>query len=206
MHYLQRSCEYLCLGDEWAASPFFYTRRYWGPSVSHINHYVYSDSSPVISRIGQIWDPTLGAYRSQRLPIALSKSSVARIDDGDTAKAARASYSLNSASTSLEKTGPTGPSRNLSSNLHSHSSAHSLRNLLIFHRAKALHVTGDASKTLSPNWCKDLPPEVYDCILDHLKIIHEVPISQGCQTCHLRDLYSLALTSRTWDKAVAERM
>lgn len=51
-----------------------------------------------------------------------------------------------------------------------------------------------------------LPPEVYDCILQQLRVLHEDPASQSCQTCHLRDLCSLALTSRAWDKAVVKRM
>ena len=51
-----------------------------------------------------------------------------------------------------------------------------------------------------------LPPEVYDCILQQLRVLHEDPASQSCQTCHLRDLCSLALSSRAWDKAVVKRM
>lgn len=53
---------------------------------------------------------------------------------------------------------------------------------------------------------KILPLEVYDCILLQLRIIHEDPQSQSCQSCHLRDLWSLSLTSRTWDKAVVKRL
>ncbi len=51
-----------------------------------------------------------------------------------------------------------------------------------------------------------LPPEIYDCILRQLRLFHEHPASQSCQTCHLRDLCALALTSRAWDKAVVKRM
>lgn len=53
---------------------------------------------------------------------------------------------------------------------------------------------------------RGLPPEIYDCILQQLRVFHEDPASQSCQTCHLRDLCSLALTSRAWDKAVVKRM
>lgn len=53
---------------------------------------------------------------------------------------------------------------------------------------------------------QSLPPEIYDCILQQLRVFHEDPASQSCQTCHLRDLCSLALTSRAWDKAVVKRM
>ena len=51
-----------------------------------------------------------------------------------------------------------------------------------------------------------LPQEIYDCILQQLRAFHKDPASQSCQTCHLRDLCSLALTSRAWDKAVVKRM
>ena len=53
---------------------------------------------------------------------------------------------------------------------------------------------------------RGLPPEIYDCILQQLRKSHEDSTSQSCQTCHLRDLCSLALTSRAWDKAVVKRM
>ena len=196
-------CSYMCLGDEWAASPFSCARRYWGQSVSYIDLYVELNSSPFMSRIGQIWDPTLGAYRSQRLPIALSKSSVAPSDGSATAQAARAPHKLKPAAISYEKP---GPSRDLSGNIHSYSSGQSLPESWIPHRAKPLHVVGNLSKTLQPHRCNVLPPEVYGCILDHLRAFHEAPTSQGCQTCHLRDLYSLALTSRWWDKAVVKEL
>lgn len=51
-----------------------------------------------------------------------------------------------------------------------------------------------------------LPPEIYDCILRKLREFHETPSSLSCQTCYLRDLSSLALTSRAWDKAVRVRL
>ena len=51
-----------------------------------------------------------------------------------------------------------------------------------------------------------LPPEIYDCILQQLRIYHEDSASQSCQTCYLRDMCSLALTNRAWDKAVVKRM
>ena len=53
---------------------------------------------------------------------------------------------------------------------------------------------------------RGLPPEIYDCILQQLRESHEDSTSQSCQTCHLRDLCSLALTSRAWDRAVVKRM
>ncbi|OAX84589.1 hypothetical protein ACJ72_01042 [Emergomyces africanus] len=53
---------------------------------------------------------------------------------------------------------------------------------------------------------KPLPPEVYDCILSHLQYSHLSPTGEGCLTCYMRDLYSLALTSRAWEKAVRAKL
>ncbi|KAH7077697.1 hypothetical protein BKA63DRAFT_270205 [Paraphoma chrysanthemicola] len=50
-----------------------------------------------------------------------------------------------------------------------------------------------------------LPKEVYECIvaqLDHIHLRHE----RACPSCYLRDLYSLSLVSRTWDKATTTPM
>lgn len=51
-----------------------------------------------------------------------------------------------------------------------------------------------------------LPPRVYECILDHLQALHESPQQSGCTTCFQRDLHALALTNRTWDRAVRKRL
>ncbi|OJD17726.1 hypothetical protein AJ78_02191 [Emergomyces pasteurianus Ep9510] len=53
---------------------------------------------------------------------------------------------------------------------------------------------------------KPLPQEVYDCILSHLQYSHLAPNCEGCLTCYMRDLYSLALTSRAWEKAVRAKL
>ena len=62
------------------------------------------------------------------------------------------------------------------------------------------------SKTPPRPIFQGLPPEIYDCVIQQLRVVHEDPASQSCQTCYLRDLCSLALTSRGWDKAVVKRM
>lgn len=49
---------------------------------------------------------------------------------------------------------------------------------------------------------QNLPLEIYECIVLQLRIFHEAQASSSCQTCYLRDLCSLALTSRTWDRVV----
>ena len=51
-----------------------------------------------------------------------------------------------------------------------------------------------------------LPLEVYDCILIHLEQLHTAPHAEGCTTCYMRDLYSLTLTSRAWEKAARGRL
>ncbi|PGH06548.1 hypothetical protein AJ79_06487 [Helicocarpus griseus UAMH5409] len=53
---------------------------------------------------------------------------------------------------------------------------------------------------------KPLPQEVYECILSHLQFSHSASSSEGCITCYMRDLYSLALTSRGWEKAVRGKL
>lgn len=51
-----------------------------------------------------------------------------------------------------------------------------------------------------------LPAEVYDCILVHLEQLHTVPHADGCTTCFMRDLYSLTLTSRAWEKSARSKL
>lgn len=47
---------------------------------------------------------------------------------------------------------------------------------------------------------KTLPREIYDCILDHLKLLH-FEDNESCPQCYLRDLCNISLTSRAWDQA-----
>ncbi|KAL9608530.1 MAG: hypothetical protein Q9167_006644 [Letrouitia subvulpina] len=51
-----------------------------------------------------------------------------------------------------------------------------------------------------------LPSEIYHCILQQLEVFHNEPSSMSCQTCYLRDLCALALTSRAWDRAVRSKL
>ncbi|PGH23319.1 hypothetical protein AJ80_02571 [Polytolypa hystricis UAMH7299] len=51
-----------------------------------------------------------------------------------------------------------------------------------------------------------LPQEVYDCILTYLQLSHCPPSLEGCMTCYMRDLYSLSLSSRAWEKAVRGKL
>ncbi|KZF19749.1 hypothetical protein L228DRAFT_285686 [Xylona heveae TC161] len=53
---------------------------------------------------------------------------------------------------------------------------------------------------------KKLPPEVYERILAQLKVLHLGTSSSTCSTCYLRDLYSLSLTSRMWERAARQQL
>lgn len=52
---------------------------------------------------------------------------------------------------------------------------------------------------------KHLPREVYDCIVDQLEQLH-LGQGQSCPPCYLKDLHSLSLTSRAWDRATTLRL
>ncbi|KAF2444847.1 hypothetical protein P171DRAFT_412723 [Karstenula rhodostoma CBS 690.94] len=52
---------------------------------------------------------------------------------------------------------------------------------------------------------KNLPREVYDCILEWLERQH-FRGNQYCPPCYLRDLCSLSLTSRAWDRAATMQL
>lgn len=152
------------------------------------------------NRPGQIWDPTLGAFRAQRLPIALSKSSIAAnamIGNTNRAQSPRPSI--------LPYTSQ-GSSVGSSATTYTYSSAQSLPPSLVSRPSSYSIKTNARAKDPSRANFKALPPEVYDCILRQLRVLHETPDSQSCQTCYLRDLCSLSLTSRAWDKAVVKRL
>ncbi|KAF2111691.1 hypothetical protein BDV96DRAFT_498801 [Lophiotrema nucula] len=52
---------------------------------------------------------------------------------------------------------------------------------------------------------KKLPREVYDCIVGQLEQLH-FESDQSCPSCYLRDMHSLMLTSRAWDRAATLQM
>jgi hypothetical protein len=51
-----------------------------------------------------------------------------------------------------------------------------------------------------------VPPRVYDCILDQLLSLHSSASQLGCETCFQRDLHSLALTSRAWERSARKKL
>jgi hypothetical protein len=52
---------------------------------------------------------------------------------------------------------------------------------------------------------KALPREVHDCIVSQLEEIH-LGGDQACPPCYLRDLHSLTLTSRAWERAARPQL
>lgn len=59
---------------------------------------------------------------------------------------------------------------------------------------------------VQPRIFQKLPREVYACIVQQLEVLHFGRGTQSCTTCYLRDLHSLALTSRAWDKAARNKL
>lgn len=53
---------------------------------------------------------------------------------------------------------------------------------------------------------KHLPQKVYDGILNQLQHLHCGPHQSGCVSCFQRDLHSLSLTCRSWEKAVRTKL
>ena len=152
-------------------------------------------------RLGQIWDPTLGAYREQRLPLALSKSSVAANAMNGHVNGQR-----------LYRPPTSNSYASTASNSNSFTTAYTCSSTPTSPGSLSSHHSNSTSQ-LRAQWkpppralFQNLPPEVYDCILQQLRVFHEDPRSQSCQTCHMRDLCSLSMTSRAWDKAVVKRL
>jgi hypothetical protein len=52
---------------------------------------------------------------------------------------------------------------------------------------------------------KSLPEEVYDCIISQLEDIH-LGGDNACPPCYLRDLHSLTLTSRAWERTARPQL
>ncbi|GME63294.1 hypothetical protein GTA08_BOTSDO05599 [Neofusicoccum parvum] len=59
---------------------------------------------------------------------------------------------------------------------------------------------------MQPRIFQALPREVYACVLQQLEVLHFGRGAQSCTTCYLRDLYNIALTSRSWDKAARNKL
>lgn len=137
--------------------------------------------------VGQVYDPTILAFRPQRVSLESSKCSVLwdfsdfNLESLPSSASSHSSFnSIASGHSSL----PAGPAH-FSSQRSSYATQQKLR-----------------STAPPPPVFQRLPPEIYDCILRLLKEFHYDPLSASCQTCYLRDLCSLGLTSRAWDRSV----
>lgn len=56
------------------------------------------------------------------------------------------------------------------------------------------------AKEFSAHYFRDMPREIYDCIVVQLEELH-LNRDGACSSCYLRDMSSLSLTSRGWDRA-----
>ena len=155
--------------------------------------------SPSTVKPAQTWDPTIGAFREQRVPLALSKSSFsANSSHGrpSTPSSQRSAVSsLASAPSSIKFV----PSSFASFSLARASGSY------VSHGSFDSHST-DRSSILPQYIFQILPPEIYATILHQLGALHRIQAVGSCQTCYLRDLCALSLTSRAWDKAVVKKM
>lgn len=165
----------------------------------------YYTANVCINRDVKLWDPALGAFRAQRLPLAQSKSSVAANANAIMTGNANTNGSLSPRS-SVSSYASMASSIGSSHTTYSYSSASSTPPSLVSRPSNySLQVKARLRAPPRPFFQK-LPPEIYDCILRQLRVFHEDEKSQSCQTCYQRDLCSLSATSRAWDKAVVKRL
>lgn len=138
-----------------------------------------------------MYDPAIMAFRPQKIPIALSKSSVSWDFSDYNSESLQSSASSHASFTSIPSVYssiPASPTA-FGSQRSSYTTQQKLR-----------------STAPPPPVFQNLPLELYDCILQQLKTFHYNISSASCQTCYLRDLCTLALTSRAWDRAVRKRL
>lgn len=153
-------------------------------------------------RAGQVYDPDLGGYRPQRFSIASTGSSVSwnPFDfESTSVRSSTSSYpSIAScpsyfSTPSYYSTAPTIPTSISGPQRSSYTNP---------------YATQPKTRSTTPisGTIQRLPSAVYDTILVHLRAFHEDAASLSCQTCFLRDMSSLALVSRKWDRAVRPRL
>ena len=152
-------------------------------------------SNRPVSHLRQIYDPEMLPYRPQRASLGSSKSSVAwnsmDFDPASPRSSASSYMSVGSNSSAYSKysTAQATNTTSLASRPPSFTNIQKLR-----------------STNPPPPLFKRLPQEIYDCILQHLANVHLSVSSTSCATCYMRDLCSLALTSRAWDRAVRTQL
>ena len=145
-----------------------------------------------MSQPRQVYNPEIMAHRPQRLSLGSSKSSIAwkPMDfDPTSPRSSSSSYLSIGTTTSKYSTAQGTNTTSLGSRPSSFTNIQRLR-----------------STNPPPPLFKRLPQEIYECILQHLATVHLSVSSTSCATCYMRDLCSLALTSRAWDRAVRKQL
>ena len=151
------------------------------------------------SKFEQIYGSTMPIPRAERIPIALSKSSLSPTsDDGRPSTARSLPYSFTSQS-SHSSSVTSLPSTFTSISTHPYGAPSPLSTTSLR--------TPTRKPPKLPQWIfQNLPSNVYDRIVYQLRIIHEESPLRSCQTCYMRDLCSLSLVSRAWDKIAVRRL
>ena len=155
--------------------------------------------SPKMTMLQLRSGPPLGALRAQSLLFPGQTTAFLDVEDAEI-------DSLQSPRPSMSSSASMATSIGSSATTYTYSTAASSPVSLVARPSPHSGQVQSRSKAFRGPAYQRLPPEIYDFILKQLGAIHEDPASQSCQTCHFRDLCSLALTSRAWDKAVVKQM
>ena len=156
------------------------------------------DRTPALQ---QIWDPTIGAFRDQNIPLSLSKSSMSgfALDGRPSTPASQRSASSFTTHVSGASSMMSIPSTFSRRSFPRSSGSYTSQNSYNSHSSQR-------SSIFPPHIFETLPPEIYDAIVNQLGKVHRERELESCQTCYLRDLCALSLTSHAWDKAVVKVM
>ena len=160
--------------------------------IRHHQIYLAADSDQFVHRSGQVYNTAIMGFRAQRM--GSTGSSISSMSWNST------SYDMNSLRTSISSYESFMTAQSVKSTYQASTG------LLPSQRSSYTTQQRLRSTAPSPPVFQRLPLEIYDCVLRKLREFHENPASLSCQTCYLRDLCSLALTSRAWDKAVRFRL
>ena len=145
------------------------------------------------------WDPPPHNMREEKPPISSSKSAMPQIPR-ETKPQSFNSHSSDSSSQSRNSSIVSVPSTITSISLPAvPKNTYTVE--IIAHRERRPRRTRLAARVF-----RNLPISIYENIARQLKAIHTGPLSQSCHTCYLRDLCSLSLTSRAWDKVVVRKL
>ena len=183
--------------------PYRRTRAFLDPNDALTTRFVFleftydgrtsaADLDCLVYRSGQVYDPAIMGFRAQRMGSIGSSTSSMSWDSS--------SYDVNSLRSSISSYESFMTAQSINSTYQANAA------LLPSQRPSYTTQRRLRSTAPPPPVFQRLPSEIYDCILRKLREFHENPSSLSCQTCYLRDLCSLALTSRAWDKAVRVRL